>query len=71
MGAETADDLIMTKWEAEGVGRGHEESGWLCSDTNKVLSDFPRVKESVALGAAPVQSPRLVGATRELQSGAG
>lgn len=26
LGAETEYDLIMTKWETEGVGRGQEES---------------------------------------------
>lgn len=56
LGAETEYDLIMTKWETEGVGRGQEESVVVLRHKQSVVR-LPRLKEPDALGAAPVLAP--------------
>lgn len=55
-------DLIMTKWEAEGVGRGQEESVVVLRH-KQGGAGLPRAEEHATLGA-PVPSPKLAGTTK-------
>lgn len=55
-------DLIMTKWEAEGVGRGQEESVVVLRHKQGVVG-LLRAKEHATL-EAPGPSPKLSGTTK-------
>lgn len=51
----------MTKWEAEGVGRGREESVVVLRHKQGGVG-LPRAKEGATLGAS-VPSPKLAATT--------